>query len=153
MPSGHKILAILFYVGQRTWGIPVNLVGGLGWLYGHARGFHQERFLLAQVTYLPTRLSGGLSIGMFLFVPDRYRMRETSGWDRSHMVHEYGHTFQALILGILYLPLIGLPSLLWYALPRNARFRARRGLSYYWLYTEAWANRLGARVTGWNAPV
>ncbi len=43
------------------------------------------------------------------------------------------------LLGPLYLLVIGLPSLLWAALHE----KVAPGRSYYWFYTERWADRLG----------
>jgi len=57
-----------------------------------------------------------------------------------------GHTVQSVILGPLFLPVIGLPSLLWAGLPVFRKYRERRSVSYYWLYTERWANFLGERT-------
>ena len=53
--------------------------------------------------------------------------------------HERGHSIQSMILGPLYLPVIGLPSLLWAAWYR----RTDRDVSYYRFYTERWADYLG----------
>jgi hypothetical protein len=57
--------------------------------------------------------------------------------DQTEM-HELGHCRQSQILGWLYLPVIGLPSLLWAAWWNEGRKR-----SYYSFYTERWADRLG----------
>ena len=64
------------------------------------------------------------------------------------LVHEYGHTIQSLILGPLYLILIGIPSTLWGFLPSLHQKRKREGLSYFSFYTEKWANYLGETITG-----
>lgn len=52
-------------------------------------------------------------------------------------LHEYGHSIQSKILGWFYLIIIGLPSLIW------ACIWKKTGKSYYWFYTESWANILG----------
>ena len=61
----------------------------------------------------------GVSLGKFIFVP------KSAGKDPSEFLlnHEYGHTIQSLILGPLYLPLIGAPSFAW---NRLAFFERRR---------------------------
>lgn len=82
-------------------------------------------------------LSGGLSLGAFVFV--------CQGYSPELLAHEMGHTLQSAILGPLYLPIIGIPSLVWAGLPQFGRFRARKKISYYRFYPEAWANRLGKR--------
>ena len=67
---------------------------------------------------------------------DRYGKEELA---RRLLVHEYGHTIQSLILGPLYLPFVGLPSLLWAGCYRL--FRIRR--AYVSVYPENWAEHLG----------
>ena len=52
--------------------------------------------------------------------------------------HEKGHAIQSLYLGPLYLIVIGLPSIIWAGLIYKHTKK-----SYYWFYTEAWADRLG----------
>jgi hypothetical protein len=85
-------------------------------------------------------MRAGLSLGLFVFVPRESESRL--------VVHEYGHTIESMILGPLYLPLVVLPSLVWAGLPACERLRRRRGISYYDMPVERWANVLGTRVTG-----
>ena len=66
----------------------------------------------------------------------------------SLLVHEYGHTIQSLILGPLYLIVIGIPSALWGFLPNLHKKRKDDQISYFSFFTEGWANRLGEKVTG-----
>lgn len=54
--------------------------------------------------------------------------------------HEWGHTRQSLILGPLYLIVIGIPSIIWAATHRTIASNK----TYDWFYTEAWANKLGS---------
>ena len=82
-----------------------------------------------------------LSLGPFIFLNGR-----AGHVNDRLLVHEYGHTIQSLILGPLYLPLIGLPSLVWFRTPRFTNRRRAQGLSYYSFYTERWANHLGELV-------
>ncbi len=121
-----------YYLLQWTWGLPQNLVGLALWLF--TKGTPESPFHGATVKRWG--ISGSAGMGMFLFL-DR---------DADHfiLVHEYGHSLQSIILGPLFLPVIGLPSLLWAGLPAARRYRRRRGRSYYWFYPERWANALGA---------
>ena len=66
--------------------------------------------------------------------------------DESLLVHEYGHTIQSLILGPMYLPTIGLPSVIWLNFPGFKHWRRRTGTSYYSFFTERSANHLAERV-------
>jgi hypothetical protein len=54
--------------------------------------------------------------------------------------HERGHSKQSLILGPLYLILIGIPSIILNLLSRKFNYIKE---SYYTLYPEKWADKLG----------
>lgn len=68
------------------------------------------------------------------------------------LVHEYGHTIQSMILGPLYLFVIGIPSCIWAFTPYFQKLRSKGKYSYYDFYPEKWANYLGSKVTGQSAP-
>jgi hypothetical protein len=87
---------------------------------------------------LTPHLSGGLSLGPFLFYETR-RYRSLFG-------HELGHVVQSLVLGPLYLPLIGLPSLFWAVLIKSGIVPRKRK---DWFYTEAWAEHI-AQIRRWK---
>lgn len=127
------MMLFFYYLLQWTWGLPQNLLGLTLWLF--CKGEAQPRFHGAAVKRW-RRSSGSAGIGMFLFLQE--------GYDRELLLHEYGHSLQSIILGPLFLPVVGLPSLLWAELPVARRFRQRHKKSYYWLYCESWANRLGS---------
>lgn len=61
------------------------------------------------------------------------------------LVHEYGHTIQSLILGPLYLIIIGILSTLWGFL--GGKKRRDKQIPYGSFFTERWANHLGEQVT------
>ena len=83
---------------------------------------------------------GGITLGSHIFIP-HYYLNLKQGAARVH--HESGHYIQSLMLGPLYLLVIGLPSLTWSALRLIKRIKESH--SYYWFYTEAWAMRLADR--------
>jgi hypothetical protein len=118
-----------------TWGMPQALAGAAVFL-ACGPGLRRYRFRSAVVT--EWKLRRGLSLGPFIFVPRKC--------PRRLVVHEYGHSIQALMLGPLYLPIIVLPSLTWAGLPALERRRTRRHTSYYAFYTERWANALAERI-------
>lgn len=129
----------LYWLLQCSWGILQTLAGGAVCLcQGRCR---REWYRSALITYW--RREAGLSLGPFIFLP------ENKG---RLAMHEYGHTIQSLILGPLFLPLIGVPSVLWAGLPAMRRLRRRRRMSYFELPPERWANRLGQRATGERPP-
>lgn len=86
---------------------------------------------------------GGVSLGVFVFV-NGSRGEE---WRRAATVHEYGHTLQSLLLGPLYLLIIGIPSAVWCNAPRFNEMRAN-GASYFDFYPEKWAEAWGEKATG-----
>lgn len=88
------------------------------------------------------RLGGSMGLGMFIF----YGAGERPEKERI-LVHEWGHTIQSLILGPLYLPVIGLPSVIWATAPRCIRYRKRTGKRYTDLYCEKWASATGQKLT------
>ena len=124
-------MGALYVLGQCSWGLVQTLLGALVCLA--CPGCRHSVRLGAVVTWWRGRR--GLSLGLFIFLPE-------GAGDRL-LAHEYGHTLQSLLLGPLYLAVIGLPSLIWAGLPALERRRARRGTSYYAFYTERWADRWG----------
>ena len=130
---------LLYIVWQYTWGLLQNPAGGTIYAFYRLRGCPHFAYQGALAVIWPVR-SGSMSLGRFLFLHESYRPG-----DRALLAHEYGHTIQSLILGPLYLFVIGLPSLLWAGLPVFQRRRHDRHVSYYSFYPEKWANALGAR--------
>ena len=66
----------LFYFVQWTWGLPVNLVGGIVFLIcTKILGRRYQKFGYAKVTYLPWK-QGGLSLGLFIFMRDQHPNRK-----------------------------------------------------------------------------
>ena len=125
----------LFTFWQWTWGLPQTLIGAV--LYLIYRNCPHHRFHGAIVTRWTK--TGSLGVGMFLFLG--------TNADEQVQVHEYGHSVQSLILGPLFLPVMGVPSFLWCNLPRCRKLRQEKGVSYYRFYPESTANRLGAWAT------
>lgn len=131
---------VLYYILQWTRGIIQNVVGLCVFLVN----FRRRHFWYngALVTVWGSR-RGSMGLGMFIFISESAMTGERREFT---LKHEYGHTVQSCILGPLFLPVIGLPSLLWAGLPVFRRYRERRGVSYYRFYPERWANFLGERA-------
>lgn len=132
--------ALVLRIVHVAWGLPQSLVGAC--IAGALHGRNRYAYRSALVT--EWRLSAGLSLGLFVFVPHAA--------PAALVVHEYGHSVQSLILGPLYLPVVVVPSLVWAGLPACERYRVRHHMSYYAHPLEHWANVLGERVTGQRAP-
>ncbi len=141
----RRLRWLLYWLWQWTWGLPQNLAGAVLALLIPGR---RELRGGALVTWYPKGKlhGGGLSMGMFLFVPE-----ESSEGERI-CVHEYGHTVQSLVFGPTYGLFVGLPSML-----RAARFNRmdRRGTPTKEKYSGRWpengANRMGERFLGGKA--
>lgn len=134
--------ALLFYLIQWTWGLSVNVVGGIAYLIcTKVLKFRHQKFGHAYIVYVPWK-SGGLSMGLFIFIKDR---EDVNPWSYNTRIHEYGHTWQCLLLGPLYYIVIALPSVIWCNF--FAKYRKKNNVSYYWLYCENWANIWGQKAT------
>lgn len=135
----------LFALVQWTWGLPQTLMGFCLMLrYRKCR----RRYMNGAVVTYHDGAFGGVSLGMFVFVggfrPER--------WIADAEVHEYGHSVQSLLLGPLFLLVIGLPSALWCGLKVCEKYRSEKAVSYYAFYPESWANVWGAAATGRPRP-
>lgn len=126
---------ILFRLWQWTWGFPQTLIGFLVYLV--CRDCPKSTYHGCIVTRWGRKDS--LGMGMFLFFGSD---------DPQIRVHEFGHAVQSMFLGPLFLPIMGIPSILWCNLPPCRRLRKEKGISYYRFYPESTANRLGAWVSG-----
>lgn len=135
----------IFALIQWTWGLPQTLLG-LFLLLRYRKCPHEYKGG-AVVTYHDGAF-GGVSLGMFVFVNGK----RPSAWLRDAEVHEYGHCMQSLLLGPLFLLVIGIPSALWCGMGACERYRREHAVSYYALYTESWANAWGAAATGLPRP-
>lgn len=142
---------ILYFVWQCSWGFLQSTLGLIMFLL-HIRDKHYF-YHGAVITEWEDKSS--VSLGMFVFVTkepyfyeelkNEYTMEELS---QRLLVHEYGHTIQSLILGPLYLIVMGIPSTLWGFLPSLNAKRKKANISYFSFFTERWANHLGEKVTG-----
>lgn len=141
---------ILYCFVQCTWGCIQSLLGLLNFFL-HIKDRHYF-YHGAVITEWNDKSS--VSLGMFVFVTkepyfyDKLK-KEYTIEELSHrlLVHEYGHTIQSLILGPLYLIVMGIPSTLWGFLPSLNKKRKNEGISYFSFFTEKWANYLGEKVT------
>lgn len=142
-------MRVSYRIWQWTWGV-LQTLSGLVLFLLHRK---DEHFTYHGAVITVWEKSSSVSLGMFVFVTarpyfaEKYR-GQIGGEELSGrlLVHEYGHTVQSLILGPLYLFLIGLPSALWAFF--GAKRRRERQIPYGAFFTERWANRLGEWATG-----
>lgn len=133
------ILSPILWILVFVWTLPQTLLG----MY-LVKGFHAEKYIQKGFTHFMTspRMRGGISLGMIVLIQC---INEAGSYVRLDIMrHEYGHVIQSLILGPLYLIVIGLPSLLWAAFICDWTDK-----DYYWFYTERWANKLGDKYFKW----
>ncbi len=134
---------ILFYLIQWSWGLPVNIVGGIAYLIcSKIKKYPTSKFGYANIVYMPWN-AGGLSMGLFIFMKDRH---EKPDWQYNTRIHEYGHTWQCLLLGPFYYIVVAIPSVIWCNFFQ--KYREKNNISYYKLYCESWANAWGQKFTG-----
>lgn len=138
---------VIYRIWQWTWGLPQSILGLALYLrWRHCPHFEHHGALATQ-----WGARGGISLGMFLFVPapqnQSVRPDAPAPGTRARyehtLFHEYGHTLQSLLLGPLYLVVIGIPSWLWCNLPPLRRLRKERGIPYDSFYVERWATAWG----------
>jgi hypothetical protein len=127
---------------QCTWGFPQTLIGLIKFLSSRKKEYKVINFHGA-VTTLHTESWGGVSLGGFIFC------NSVKGEERTkdYIIHEFGHTVQSLILGPLFIFVIGIPSMLWCNTKKCQAIWKAEGHSYYDLYCEKWANYLGQKYS------
>lgn len=117
-------MKILKYI----WCFPQLLVGFIVKIITKAKKDEQGLYIW--------NLGYGLSLDSFIFV-NRNASEDT-------IKHEQGHTKQSRILGPLYLIIIGCPSAIWCHCFEG--YRRKYNISYYDLYCEKWADKLGGVI-------
>ena len=110
---------LLLYI----WQLPQNLLGlAVKTVTKAEKGFAGHYYW---------HLHSGLSLGKYRFIHE-HALAELAK-------HEEGHQKQSMILGWLYLLVIGIPSITWAGLKRLGAFPK---VSYYAFYTEKWVDKL-----------
>jgi len=121
------IRKILFW-----WELPQLLLGAIIYLAQKKNISRVGRYRQAQV-FKGAGFRGAISLSWLIFLG-------TDADDERLVKHEYGHSLQSLFLGWLYLPLVGLPSLIRSSIWRSSR---RETSQYFKRFPENWADRLG----------
>ena len=135
----------LYTILQCTWCIPQTLIGFILFILN----IDKEHIIFHGSIVTKWDRNDGISLGLFIFVPDGKRASKVMQESYKRMtIHEYGHTIQSLILGPLYLPVVGIISISWSSLPVFIRIRKEKKLPYSYCFTEQWANNLGEKITG-----
>ena len=114
------------------WQLPQNLMALIMLLV--LRGETRHRLGSIRFYFLRT-FPGGVTLGEYIIVGTKQDLT---------VRHEFGHVVQSRMLGPLYLPVIGLLSLLHAAFSGVLNCCDRHSEGYYHFYTEKWADRLAA---------
>jgi hypothetical protein len=119
------------------WEFPQVILSGFFFVFLSSKIKDFKEIGSSVITYAGEKW-GGISLGPFIFICEKLRNERTEK-------HEYGHSIQSMILGPLYLPIIGIPSFL-HASLFSLYCLLKKKLpkrSYYSFYTEKWADKLG----------
>lgn len=111
------------------WCLPQNLLGlALRLFYKGNDSIYEDAIVRRS-----TKMLGGISLGKYIIV---------NQWSSKEDVkHEYGHCIQSKKWGWLYLPVVGLSSLIWAWL--YGPIIDPDEVDYYSFWTEKNANKLG----------
>lgn len=136
-----KINYALYTLLQFTWGICQNIVGLLVWLILGILNPRRKRAYYHGAILTHWKFPFSMGLGMFIFYG-----HEGTEEEKEVKVHEYGHTIQSIILGPLFLFVIGIPSCVWAFTPVFNRWRKAGRYKYTDFYPEKWANKLGEKI-------
>ena len=125
-----------------VWELPQNALGAIAFAGMLARGgvrtarFERERWMVELAG------DGAVSLGLFVFFSTKDNRYVPVGPENRD--HEYGHSVQSRLLGPLYLPVVGVPSVMrvFWAMGHFAA-TGRRWAHYYDGFPERWADELG----------
>lgn len=132
----------LFWLTQLTWGLPINLLGIFVSIFCLCKGIHPKRFGYALYFEIGEKW-GGVNFGGFFFI-----QKNGSNQLKSH---EYGHSFQTLLLGPFTPFIILIPSATRY---HYRNYKANKGISlppYDAFWCEGWATSLGHKYSPQDA--
>lgn len=140
-----KPIQYLIFPFLWIWELPQNFLGLLVLIVMKQKRRIVTIELEANHYYFET-LRTGVSLGRFIFW-------SPSGNRFSHLVndcrmHEYGHSRQSLMLGPIYLLIVGIPSILRVLYSRWYRKKhGRNWKNYFNAFPENWADKLGGVIS------
>lgn len=106
------------------WQLPQNIIGLIIYNYYSGPKVRIDSNAKAKIS---KAMPGGITLGKYIVVKREEIIK-----------HEFGHTRQSMLLGPLYLLVIGLPSIIHAA--RHSKYCKNK--DYYHFWTEKWANKL-----------
>ena len=136
--------AVLFYLVQLTWGLPVNIIGFLVFLVCKLRKCPTEKYCNSFITYVKKKNFGGLSMGLFIFIRDEKEKK--FGFTTLKFMNtdiQFRHLFWVCLLDYCRHPVGDMVQLI-------CRLQKKNNVSYYKLYCESWANNWGQKWVAKN---
>ena len=142
------VVGILYYLGQFTWGIIMNIVGLIATLFcliflkgkPHKNGY-------GVITEVKGNW-GGVSLGIFALCGS-YNQEDKDCYDPLFYYevrcHEFGHSFQNLIFGPLFLFVVAIPSSIRYWLDEYGKLKK----DYFAIWFERDASNWGEHIMAW----
>ena len=122
------------------WELPQNILGALLFIFF---AVFSDSVILddddSLEMYSPM-MRGAISLGIFRVYAYKYLGNGARYVELVRKHEKEGHRKQSMMLGPLYLIVIGLPSLIWAAL--HSYVKRLGAVDYYSFYTEKWADRL-----------
>lgn len=135
-----KVLDCIIRALLMLWELPQNIIGALMFIFF---AVFSDSVILddddSLEMYSPM-MRGAISLGIFRVYAYKYLGNGARYVELVRKHEKEGHRKQSIMLGPLYLIVIGLPSLVWSAL--HSSVRRLRTVDYFSFYTEKWADRL-----------
>jgi hypothetical protein len=126
------------------WELPQNLLGFLIFMIMNSKQKVVNTERESHRIFLETKKTG-VSLGWFIFwTPAGNRFKN---YKNDCRMHEFGHARQSVMLGPLYLIIVGIPSLLRVLYGRWYQWKhGRIWKNYFNAFPENWADRLGGVI-------
>ena len=131
---------LFFRILTEIWQLPQHIIAYIIMLVKHKSIQSMTNDDGIRYYLVDNLFNSGISLGNYIFL-------DSNGYyDYKTIKHEHGHQIQSLMLGPLYLIVIGLPSITGNIINRITRMYFRKYYDpnfYYKQPWEAWADRLG----------
>lgn len=128
---------LIYYILQFTWNLLTNILGLITFLV-LVLTRHEVKMFGPNIVTIVGKSWGGLSLGIFIFTG------ENSKNNFRLLAHEFGHSLQGLILGPLWLFLVGIPSSIRYNY-RNIVSNKKQLPPYDSIWFEGTATKYGLK--------
>lgn len=151
------LLAILICISSFTWEIIQNILGVFATLFCFLCTFgnknYEVKWYKGEILVFGNFSCTGVNLGRFIILDYHYKQQVYFGKNMIQFTidHEWGHSRQSLMLGPLYLLVVGIPSAihklynrtLYKDEPNSLKRAILKDKEYYNWYCEKWADKLG----------